>query len=96
MKKEFYVYILASKKNGTIYIGMSSNLIQRIYQHKNKLADGFTGKYNVDKLVYYEKHDSAESAIKKEKRLKEWQRKWKIDLIESFNPDWSDLYNDVI
>jgi len=92
MKKDFYVYIMASKKNGTLYIGVTSNLVKRIYQHKNNLVEGFTQKYGAHTLVYYEQHFSAESAIRREKRLKEWRRKWKIDLIEETNPKWNDLY----
>ncbi|MBN1378160.1 MAG: GIY-YIG nuclease family protein [Gammaproteobacteria bacterium] len=93
MDREFYVYILASRKNGTLYIGVTSNLIKRIWEHKNNQADGFTKKYQVHQLVYYERHESAESAIHREKRLKEWQRQWKIELIEAGNPDWRDLYS---
>ena len=92
MTKQFYVYILASKKWGTLYIGVTANLVKRIWQHKEGLCDGFTKKYNVNNLVYYETHDSAESAIKKEKRLKNWNRRWKINLIEENNHSWIDLY----
>ncbi len=95
MKKEFYVYILASKKNGTLYVGVTSNLIQRIWQHKSSLVEGFTQKYTVHTLVYYEKHDCVESAIKREKRLKLWKRQWKIELIEKENPLWIDLYGAI-
>ncbi len=95
MEKDFYVYIMASKKNGTIYVGVTSDLIKRIYQHKNNLVEGFTKKYAVHRLVYYERHFSAESAIRREKRLKEWRRQWKVDLIEKTNPKWVDLYDDV-
>ena len=96
MKKEFYVYILSSKKNGTLYIGVTSNLRQRIYQHKNNLTDGFTNKYGVYTLVYYEPHESAYSAISRERRLKEWKRQWKVALIEKCNPEWRDLYLDIL
>ena len=96
MNKNFYVYILASKQNGTLYIGVTSNLIKRIWAHKESLADGFTKKYNVKKLVYYEQHQNSESAIRKEKRLKEWKRRWKLELIEKFNPEWNDLYDSIL
>jgi putative endonuclease len=90
------VYILASKVNGTLYIGVTSNLPQRIWQHKNHLADGFTKKYDVTRLVYFEQHVTMESAIIREKQLKRWKRDWKIELIESKNPEWIDLYNAII
>ena len=92
MEKDFYVYIMASKKNGTLYIGVTSNLVKLIYQHKHHLVEGFTQKYKIHTLVFYEQHFSAESAIKREKRLKEWPRRWKLALIEETNPDWNDLY----
>jgi len=95
MEKNFFVYILASGENGTLYIGVTSNLPKRIYEHKNKLIEGFTQKYGVSQLVYYEKHESAEAAIIREKRLKSWKRDWKLDLIYKFNPYWEDLYNKV-
>jgi len=96
MTKAFYTYILASKCRGTLYIGVTSNLVQRIWQHKNHFAKGFTAKYEVTKLVYYEEHSSATAAIQREKRLKEWQRQWKIELINKFNPAWEDLYEKII
>ena len=86
MEKEFYVYILASKRNGTLYIGVTSDLIKRIWEHKNKFVKGFTKKYHVDKLVYFEQFRDPENAIKREKRLKKYTRKWKLDLIEKMNP----------
>ena len=95
MEKEFYVYILASKRNGTLYTGVTSNLIKRIWQHKNELVEGFSKKYNVKNLVYYETHSNVESAITREKRIKKWQRAWKLRLIESKNPDWKDLYEEI-
>ena len=95
MEKQFYVYMLASKRNGTLYIGVTSNLIQRIWQHKQKLIGGFTKKYNVGKLVYFEVHADAESAITREKQMKKWRRAWKIRLIESGNPDLKDLFDDI-
>jgi putative endonuclease len=96
MEKNFYVYILASRRNGTLYIGVTSNLIKRIWEHKNKLAEGFTEQYDVNKLVYYEHFLDIENAINREKRLKKYNRKWKTDLIEKANPDWKDLYRDLI
>jgi putative endonuclease len=95
MNKQFYVYIMASKPNGTLYTGMSSNLVQRIWQHKNNMVEGFTDKYNVKHLVYYEVHDSAESAITREKQIKKWRRKWKLRLIEKQNSHWEDLYSKI-
>ncbi len=96
MKKDFYVYILASRQNGTLYIGVTSDLIKRIWQHKNKLVKGFTEKYDIDRLVYYEHFLNADSAIKREKRLKKYNRRWKTTLIEKLNPEWKDLYKDLI
>lgn len=95
MEKQFCVYILASQRNGTLYIGVTSDLLKRIWQHKNKVVEGFSNRYSVDKLVYYELHTTAESAITREKRLKVWKRNWKKDLIESFNPEWEDLYERI-
>ena len=94
--KQPAVYILASKKNGTIYIGVTSNLLQRIWQHKNHLVEGFTCKYHVELLVYYELHETMATAIMREKILKKLGRKLKIELIESQNPDWKDLYEEII
>lgn len=91
-----YVYILFNKKNGTLYIGVTSNLIKRIYEHKNKLADGFTKKYDVNKLGYYEICDDITTAIKREKQLKAGNRRKKIDLIEKNNPEWNDLYHEIL
>ncbi len=93
MQKESYVYILASRRNGTLYIGVTSDLIKRVWEHKNKRAGGFTAKYSVDKLVYYEQHGDIMEAIKREKILKKWLRKWKLDLIEKSNPNWIDWYD---
>ena len=95
MDKQFYVYILASKPNGTLYIGITSDLVQRLWSHKNKIVEGFSQKYHVDKLVYYEIHEDAQSAIVREKQLKKWRRAWKRRLIEEGNPGWRDLYDDV-
>lgn len=91
-----FVYILASKKNGTLYVGVTSKPLKRIFEHKEGAVDGFTKEYGVKDLVYYEVHESMEEAIKREKRLKEWQRAWKIVLIEDFNPEWKDLYDEII
>ncbi|MDQ5877769.1 MAG: putative endonuclease [Pseudomonadota bacterium] len=85
------VYILASKRNGTLYVGVTSNLAQRIWQHKNDQVEGFTQKYKVHTLVWFEAHETMESAIAREKSIKEWQRTWKLELIEAANPNWQDL-----
>ena len=92
MNKQFCVYILASDRNGTIYIGVTSDLVKRIWQHKEGLVQGFTKEYGVHKLMWYEMHESAESAITREKQVKKWNRSWKIKLIEEMNPYWNDLY----
>ncbi len=94
--KQYYVYILANKKYGTIYIGITSNIVQRIWQHKQGLAEGFTKKYDVHHLVYYEIHADVYEAINREKRLKKWNRQWKINLIEQDNPQWLDLSMELI
>ena len=85
--KSYYIYILAGKRNGTLYIGVTNNLERRIYEHKNNLLEGFTTKYKVHYLVYYEHTNSIESAIKREKQLKKWNRRWKLELIEKQNPE---------
>ena len=94
--KEYVVYILASKKNGVLYIGVTGNLIKRAWEHKNNCVEGFTKKYFVHRLVYYEVTTDVESAIRREKQLKKWNRDWKIKLIEEDNPNWEDLYNRII
>lgn len=91
----FSVYILTNKPNGTLYIGMTNNLKRRVYEHKQKLVDGFTKKYDVNTLVYYEVHETVESAITREKQLKHWNRLWKLKLVNEFNPEWDDLYNSL-
>ena len=91
----YYVYILASSRNGTLYVGVTGNLPQRIFEHKNHLLPGFTKNYNVNKLVYFERFEDINEAIKHEKRLKFWHRNWKKDLIEKYNPDWCNLYDDL-
>ncbi len=89
---QYFIYILASKRNGTLYIGVTNNLLERVNQHKNNLVDGFTKKYDVHNLVYYEAYKNIEDAIAREKCMKKWKRKWKLELIESSNPNWEDLY----
>ncbi|KAB2833579.1 MAG: GIY-YIG nuclease family protein [Candidatus Dadabacteria bacterium] len=96
MERNYFVYIMASKKNGTLYIGVTNDLIRRVFEHRNDLVDGFTKKYGVRKLVYYEHTNDVGSAIQREKMLKKWNRPWKIELIEKVNPDWKDLYNELI
>jgi putative endonuclease len=95
MEKLFAVYILASKRNGTLYIGVTSNLPKRIWEHRESVVDGFTTKYGVKTLVWYEVHDNAESAISREKQLKKWNRIWKLSLIEEKNPEWRDLFQEI-
>ena len=90
-EKFYYVYILASYQNGTLYIGITNNLVKRIWEHKNKVVEGFTKEYGVDKLVYYETTNDINSALLREKQLKKWNRQWKLELIEKENPDWIDL-----
>lgn len=90
--KSYYVYILASQKKGTLYIGMTNNLLRRVYEHKKKLVEGFTKKYGIDILIYFEETNDVNSAIHREKQLKRWKRDWKIELIENINPEWKDLY----
>ncbi|MBP7805213.1 MAG: GIY-YIG nuclease family protein [Candidatus Pacebacteria bacterium] len=92
----YYVYILASDRNGTLYIGVTNDLVRRVFEHKNDLVEGFTKQYKVHMLVYYECFESIASAITREKVLKSWNRKWKLDLIEKENPEWRDLYQDII
>ena len=94
--KQPCIYLLASRKNGTLYTGVTSNLVQRIWQHKNDQTDGFTKRYGVHLLVWYEMHDAMESAIAREKAIKEWKRAWKLELIEATNPQWLDLYDGIV
>jgi len=94
--KQPAVYILASKRNGTLYTGVTSDLAKRVWEHKIDLVEGFTKRYGIHSLVWYELHDSMESAIVREKRIKEWKRAWKLRLIESVNPDWQDLYHSIV
>jgi putative endonuclease len=96
VNKQPAVYILASRGNGTLYIGVTSDLVKRIWEHKNNMVEGFTKRYNVHRLVWYELHESMETAITREKRLKNWKRKWKLELIESSNPKWQDFYHRIV
>ena len=94
-KNKSYVYIITNKPNGTLYIGVTSNLAQRIYNHKNKTFESFSKRYNLNKLVYYELFDDIKNAIIREKQLKEWRRAWKLKIIIDFNPNWKDLYYEI-
>lgn len=96
MSKQPAVYILASKRNGTLYIGVTLDLVKRMWEHNSNLVDGFTKRYGVHDLVWYELHENMASAIEREKKIKEWKRVWKLELIENQNPDWRDLYNSII
>ena len=93
---QYYIYILASQNNSTLYVGVTNDLMKRVYEHKNNLVDGFTSRYKVHKLVYFEESNDIQSAILREKRIKKWNRQWKIRLIEKINPHWKDLYEDLI
>ena len=92
----YYVYILASKRNGTLYTGVTNDLMRRVYEHRNDFTKGFTKKYGVHELVYFEQCEDYESGVQREKRIKEWKRKWKIELIEKANPEWNDLYEEMV
>jgi putative endonuclease len=94
MSNQYYVYVLASNKSGTLYIGITNDLKRRVGEHKEGLIEGFTKKYNIRKLVYFEIYNDINEAILREKRLKKWNRSWKIRLIEEMNPKWNDLYTD--
>ena len=96
VENRYYVYIMASKRPRTSYIGITSDLVKRVYEHRSGLIEGFTKKYGIHTLVYYEITDNVDSAIIREKRLKKWKRKWKIDLIERDNPEWMDLYSNLL
>lgn len=91
----FYVYLLASQRHGTLYVGMTDDLIRRVWEHKSKLVPGFTAKYGVDRLVWVEAHETREAAWRREKQIKEWKRAWKIEMIERDNPHWIDLYSSL-
>jgi putative endonuclease len=92
----FYVYILANRKNETLYIGMTNDLVRRVYEHKNDLVEGFSKKYSVHQLVYFEVCEDVRTAIQREKNIKKWNRQWKIELIEKNNPEWKDLHCEII
>ena len=94
--KQYYIYILASRRNGTLYVGVTSDLLKRIYEHKQDIVDGFTKKYHVHTLVYYEVHNDIQVAIEREKQIKKWNRRWKMRLIEEMNSEWRDLYNEIV
>jgi putative endonuclease len=94
-EKEYYIYILASKRNGTLYVGVTNNILRRVYEHKNDLLDGFTKEHTVHTLVYYEAYKNINDAIAREKQMKKWVRKWKVELIEKTNPQWKDLYEEL-
>lgn len=96
MEKHPCVYILASRRNGTFYVGVTSDLVKRIWQHKNDQAEGFTQKYAVHDLVYFEAHENMLSAIQREKQIKKWRRVWKIEMIEASNPNWTDLWSQIV
>jgi putative endonuclease len=92
----YFVYLMASKKNGTLYAGVTSDLIRRVYEHQNNLVEGFTSRYAVHRLVWFESTSSVVSAIEKEKQIKNWKRQWKVELIEKCNPEWLDLYETLV
>jgi putative endonuclease len=94
--KSYWVYILASRPRGTLYVGMTNNLVRRIYEHREGMIDGFTKEYRVKMLVFYEQHATAIGAIQREKNIKHWSRKWTIDLICSMNPEWRDLWDEIV
>lgn len=96
MVKQPAVYMMASQRNGTLYVGVTSDLVKRVWEHKSDLADGFVKRYRVHHLVWYELHGNMESAIEREKHLKEWKRKWKLEMIEKINPNWDDLYPSIL
>ena len=95
-EKNYYVYILCNQKNGTLYVGITSDLIKRIWQHKNESVEGFTKKYGLKRLVHFEQYKDVKEAILREKRIKKWNRQWKINLIEKNNPSWDDLYDKLV
>ena len=96
MQRQPCVYILASKRNGTLYVGVTSDLVKRVWEHKNDLVPGFTQRYHVHRLVWFELHETMESAIAREKTIKEWKRRWKLELIEKGNLEWRDLYDEIV
>jgi putative endonuclease len=92
----YYVYIMASRRNGTLYIGVTNNLARRVYEHKNDIVEGFTKKYGIHRLVYYEQYQDITFALQREKQMKKWNRQWKINRIQEQNPDWKDLYDAIV
>jgi putative endonuclease len=96
MEKLPCVYILASKRNGTLYVGVTSDLMKRVWEHQNEFVEGFTKRHHVHTLVWYERHETMETAIVREKQIKEWKRTWKLNLIEKMNPEWKDLYGNIV
>jgi len=94
--KTMWVYIMASQRNGTLYIGVTNDLVRRVWQHKQDILEGFTKKFGVHRLVYFEQFDDPERAIQREKTMKRYVRKWKLNLIEAMNPDWNDLYEEIV
>lgn len=95
-EKHYYVYVLANKRRGRTYVGVTSNLVQRVWQHKEEQVEGFTKRYGIKMLVWFEQHENVEQAILREKQIKNWNRVWKIELIEAVNPKWNDLYETII
>jgi putative endonuclease len=93
--KQGYIYIMSNKQNGTLYVGVTSDIAKRVFEHKNHLAESFTAKYHLNNLVYYEIFDDINNAILREKQIKKWHRAWKLKLINAFNPEWKDLYDDI-
>lgn len=94
-ERKYYIYILASKRNGSLYTGVTSDLVKRVWEHKEGLVDGFTKKYGIKMLVYFETFEDPQNAITREKQIKKWKRSWKIELIEKENPEWSDIYFEI-
>jgi len=95
MERTYYVYVLASRRNGTLYVGMTSDLVKRVWEHKSKQVEGFTKQHRVDRLVYYEAYDDACDATTRERQMKKWRREWKVALVEKENPGWLDLYEEI-
>jgi putative endonuclease len=93
---EYFIYILASKRNGTLYTGCTNDLVRRVYEHKNDFVQGFLKKYGVHTLMYFERYDDFDAALQREKQIKEWKRGWKLELIERVNPLWQDLYDEIL